>query len=50
MCGVLGVFSTTNNLNKELFIRTLDKLNHRGPNDNGFENFSLKEWRNFNWA
>ena len=37
MCGILGQFSSRNNLNKDKFLNTLNTLNHRGPDDHGIE-------------
>ena len=37
MCGILGQFSIKNRINKDKFLNTLTKLNHRGPDDYGIE-------------
>lgn len=41
MCGLLGSFKKTNSLN--LFEAAMSTLNHRGPDDCGFEKYELAE-------
>ncbi len=36
MCGVLGCFSDTYQIDAECFNRSLELINHRGPDDTGF--------------
>ena len=43
MCGILGQFSTKEKLNKNLFLKALNNINHRGPDDFGIEEGYLNE-------
>ena len=47
MCGILGQFSSTNILNKNQFLNTLNILNHRGPDDYGIEGGFINDFNFF---
>ena len=45
MCGILGIFlEEAGNIGvEEKFLSALKTLNHRGPDDNGFETYKIKQ-------
>ena len=41
MCGILGTLAPSNTNNETKFLKSLQLLHHRGPDEQGFESFSI---------
>ena len=43
MCGILGGFRYDNDVNIGSVISALEQLNHRGPDDSGYQDFIINK-------